>query len=367
MNKILSQEEIQVLLGHNNSSDDLTPMEKDTLGELANISMGSAATTLSTLLGKKIEITTPKISLMTMEEIRKKYSESYVTVDIDFKIGLKGKNFFVLHKNDAGIFADLMMAGDGSNPPPELNELHLSAISEATNQMMGSATTSLSEMLNKRIEIFSPTINVADFQKDNLFETEGQNKLVKIAFDLTIEDLVDSEMMQLLPISFAKQIVSELHKENNVNNEQSEVKAEQKAEQKLEEKNTNSPKELLSSTVSSVLTEKAPPHVEVTSVQFPIFPEEKRSQSDLLPNLDLIMDIGLQLSVELGRTKKKIKEILGLTNGSIIELDKLAGEPVDILINDNLLAKGEVIIIDENFGVRVTEIVSPTERIRNLK
>jgi flagellar motor switch protein FliN/FliY len=338
VNKILSQEEIEVLLGNNSSFADLSPMEKDTLGELANISMGAAATTLSTLAGKKTEITTPKIDIVTWEELQKKYSESYVFVAIDYKVGLEGKCFFILHQRDAGVLVDLMMGGDGNNPPPDLNDLHLSAISEVTNQMMGSATTSLSEMLHKRIEVFSPIINVANLQENNLFAKEDQNYLVTVAFDLTIENLVDSETVQLLPISFAKQIVSELYKEGNLNNEQPEVV------------NSGSPK-----------------HVEVTSAQFPAFSKEKGSQSVCPSSLDLIMDIGLQLSVELGRTKKRIKEILELTNGSIVELDKLAGEPVDILINDKLLAKGEVVIIDENFGVRVTEIVSPEDRIKNFK
>lgn len=377
MNRLLSQEEINALLketpdlvqASNVVSNEVNPataldaMEKDVLGELANISMGSAATALSSLLGKKTSITTPRISVTTLDQIQKDYPQTYLFVKVNYTNGLEGVNVLILHIHDAGIFVDLMMEGDGSNTPQELSEQHLSAISEAMAQMMNASTTALTQILKKPIEISSPVLNIVNFEEEHPLAKESENNVVKIAFNLIVEDLVDSEMMQILPVSFAKQMVSELYKENDVNSEQ----VENNVEKKSTNQDMNISNKISSAAVAQEYTEPIPQRVEVTAPQLPTFQEQTTVQSSMPPNLDLIMDIGLQLSVELGRAKKKIKEILKLTNGSIVELDKLAGEPVDILVNDKLLAKGEVVIIDENFGVRVTEIVSPTERIKNLK
>lgn len=371
MNKILSQEEINALLNEtldsgqesnpveNEQTEELDLVEKDALGEIANISMGSAATTLSSLLGKKVDITTPQIVITTIEKIREEYPQTYVTVDVNFTNGLEGANVFIIHTYDAGIIVDLMMGGDGSNPALELNEMHLSAISEAMNQMMGTSATSLSQILNKRIEISAPFLDVAKFQEKSVIG-DSSSKVIKIAFHVAIEGLVESEMMQILPISFARSMVSELFKKNNLDDYQPEKKVEQ--DKKVKTNDSISDNHAVHTTAPMA----SPSHVDVFPAQFTTFQDETVS-SKPQTNLDLLMDIGLQLSVELGRTNKKIREILELNKGSIIELDKLAGEPVDILINGKLLAQGEVVVIDENFGVRVTGIISPTERVQNLK
>lgn len=370
MNKILSQEEINALLNEtldssqesnpvpSNADEALNSIEKDALGEIANISMGSAATTLSSLLGKKVDITTPKISITTIEKIREEYPQAYVTVDVNYTDGLEGSNIFIIHTYDAGIIVDLMMGGDGSNPASELTDLHLSAISEAMNQMMGTSATSLSQILSKRIEISAPMLEIARLQQDGVLGKDNIN-VVKIAFHVVIQDLTDSEMMQILPISFARSMVSELFNKNNLDN----YEPEKKAPEKKVNTNDNGSNNYAMNTSAPMAS---PSHVEVFPAQFTTFQQEPVA-SKVPTNLDLLMDIGLQLSVELGRTNKKIREILELSNGSIIELDKLAGEPVDILINGKLLAQGEVVVIDENFGVRVTGIISPAERVKNLK
>ena len=378
INGLLSQEEINALLKDTTEAalpstaapdtdkllESIEAMEEDVLGELANISMGSAATALSALLGKKTNITTPKISVTTTDALMEEYPQAYLTVNVNFTNGLVGLNVLVLHTKDAGVLVDLMMKGDGSNPPEELNELHLSAISEAMDQMMNASTSALMQILNKPIEISTPVVNVKNFGQEKFFINDDFNNVVKISFSLTIEGLVDSEMLQIIPVPFAKQMVSELCNPADVNMEQLEVNNQPDINITNEptESNAMENKSALESTVQN-----KPTQVEVTPVQFPAFEKKSTSGDEMSPNLNLIMDIGLQLSVELGRTNKKIKEVLKLTNGSIVELDKLAGEPVDILINGRLLAKGEVIIIDENFGVRVTEILSPAERIKNLK
>lgn len=370
MSSILSQEEIDALLRGtvtpNTSTNEILPdtlsdLEKDALGELANISMGSAATTLSYLLGKKVEITTPQISITNLNAIRENYPKPYVVVDVKYTHGLKGSNVLVIHTYDAGVIVDLMMGGDGSNPPLELTDLHISAVSEAMNQMMGSAATSMSQMLNKRIDISPPTLDLIDLREQDIMGGYPDS-LVKISFRVVIQGLVDSEMMQLIPVPFAKDMVAELLGTNDMSKYQPKQKPVQNEFTKKAEP------------VSQPYIPEHKPapetpsqaHVSVSQVQFAQLHHEMNPMN-VPPNLNLIMDVSLQLSVELGRTHKKIREILELTSGSIIELDKLAGEPVDILVNGKLLAKGEVVVIDENFGVRVTEIVSPMERVKNLQ
>ncbi|MDR9791896.1 flagellar motor switch phosphatase FliY [Aeribacillus sp. FSL K6-2848] len=355
---MLSQEEIDSLLkGGNQESTEtdnlLNDIEKDTIGEIGNISFGSSATALSSLLNQKVEITTPSVSIINKQELAKEFPHPYVAIEVVFTEGLSGSNLLVIKQSDAAVIADLMIGGDGSNPD-ELGEIQLSAVQEAMNQMMGSASTSMSTVLNKKIDISPPRLELL-----NVKEGEGTDAipddelLVKVSFRLTVGNLIDSNIMQLLPLDFAKQLVVELMNKagkeasNNVQTEPEEVRENQQLHIEKSEK------------------EKAQP-VEVKPVEFATF-DEQTNQSVDTHNLELLLDIPLNVTVELGRTKRSIKQILELSKGSIIELDKLAGEPVDIFINSKKVAKGEVVVIDENFGVRVTDIMSQADRIMNLK
>ena len=177
--EMISQEEIDALLkGDGNTppadagaapapapaaEDPLTDMQKDALGEIGNISMGSAATTLSVLLGHKVSITTPSVSMSTMNSIRASYPMPYLIVEVGYTMGINGNNVLAIQAQDASIIADLMMGGDGTNPPEELNDIHMSAVGEAMNQMMGAVSTSLSTMFNKKIDISPPKVNLIDF------------------------------------------------------------------------------------------------------------------------------------------------------------------------------------------------------------
>lgn len=385
MSSVLSQAEIDALLNDAfqekpaDSTQESMPheffshLEIDTLGEIANISMGTSATTLSSLLGKKVEITTPKIEMTSIEQLKTKYSKPYVIVDVNYSQGLLGSNVFIIHTYDAGVIVDLMMGGDGSNPPMDLNDLHLSAISEAMNQMMGSSCTSLSQILNKRIDISPPTLDLIQLSDRQILGTDVE-PVVKIAFHVVIQGLIDSEMMQLLPLKFARDMVNEILKKTSTETVISHA-ASKTTPQKKQDKpeipiHQAAPQVTAQNQVyqqpAQQLVIPPQPQIPVAGVQFTQLPEETE-QKIINPNLDLILDVGLHVSVELGRTTKRIKDILELATGSIVELDKLAGEPVDVLVNGKLLAKGEVVVIDENFGVRLTEIISPAERVKNLK
>jgi flagellar motor switch protein FliN/FliY len=362
----------------------LSDVEKDALGEIGNISMGSAATTLSVLLGHKVSITTPTVSVDTMNSIRNTYPLPYLIVEVGYTIGIDGNNILAIQAQDACIIADLMMGGDGTNPPTDLNEIHMSAVGEAMNQMMGSVSTSLSTMFNKKIDISPPKVNLIDLgSEDKVTEIVGGDDVVaKISFRMEVDGLIDSQIMQILPLGIAREMVDSLM---NSSKAEEEVAAPPPAPAPAPAAPpppaapaapppmAAAPPPMAPAPQAAPMMQAPMPSygqaiaqgVPVQPVQFTPLATAPVQVNDA--NIGLILDVALQVTVELGRTKKSIKEILELTNGSIVELDKLAGEPVDIQVNGKLLAKGEVVVIDENFGVRITDIVSPEERAARLQ
>lgn len=368
MNDILSQAEIDALLNNRNPASEqnygqeveLSEQEIDALGEIGNISMGTSATTLSTLLGQKVTITTPKVSVTTWEELSREYTLPYVSVRVEYINGLIGSNLLILNEPDVRIITDLMMGGSGVDSKEELTEFHLSAISEAMNQMIGSSATSMSSMFGKRIDISPPKAFLLTFSSDQPYgDVDYSQKIVKIAFKMVIGELLNSQFMQLLPISFAKKLVEGLFSTVNKQADNNVTSKEPFKPEYHENKNNNYETEK-----GSVQPEKVPKEykqVNVQPVHFQEFVDDEPEKES--KNISLIMDVPLQVTVELGRTHKLIKEVLEFSPGSIIELDKLAGEPVDILVNGKAIAQGEVVVIDESFGVRVTDIIHPSKRL----
>lgn len=407
----LSQEEIDALLRQGAAQPDegstgdagetgpeinsyLSPMEQDAIGEIGNISFGNASTVLSQLLNQKVDITTPKVSLLRKENLVDEFPKPHIAVHVKYTEGFEGLNLLVIKMEDAKIIADLMLGGDGTNPDPELNEMHLSAVQEAMNQMMGSAATSLSTMFSRKVDISPPGIDIFDLVNDKYeHPVIEEDILLKISFKMRVGDLIDSEFMQLVPIPFSKEMVNALLQ----GGAQEETAAPQEAQQDkgpgAEQVGPSRPDaasqppvpqlpnrqkqvdELSQSVRSSAgqgmereeyrLRNKETPVVQ--PVEFTEFDRQAGQMEQALPeNLELLMDIPLQVTVELGRTKRTVQEILELAPGSVVELDKLAGEPVDILVNNKLIAKGEVVVIEENFGIRVTEILSQWDRLQKL-
>ncbi len=459
MDGMLSQDEINALLngmdlsGNMDSSDDslfsseyttaveaastgsdgelLNDMEKDAIGEVANISMGSSATTLYSLVNRKVNITTPVVSMSQWKSLLDEYEKPCVFIQIKYTQGLDGTNILVLKENDVKIITDLMMGGDGTNIEGEVGEMHLSAISEAMNQMMGSAATSLSTMLGTVIDISPPSAELL-----NLIEhTDGTevasflgSTFVKISFRMQIGELVDSTIMQLYPVEFAKKIVDTfigVQFESSGTAESAPVENNKEAEQILASANVAMP-DSIQKTVDDQMTNMnqqtgtAPQmdmnqqmmgmnpqmmnmnpqmmgmnpqmmgmnpqmmgmnpqmmgmnpqmmnmnpygynmgmpqqNVNVQPAQFQSFSSDVNALASQ-ENIGLIMDVPLEVTVELGRTTKSIADILDFAPGTIIELDRIAGEPIDVLVNGKFVAKGEVVVIEESFGIRVTEII----------
>ena len=434
MGDMLSQEEINALLrgmedeesSIGGSDIELTEADIDAIGEISNISMGTAATTLFALVNQKVVITTPTVEIVSWDGVKKNYEQPCVAIQIVYKEGLAGTNLLILKESDVKVITDLMMGGEGSTDM-ELSELHLSAISEAMNQMIGSAATSMSSMFNKKIDIAPPDSNHLDLN-ESFDQTELADFLsgefIKVSFRLQIGDLVDSEMMQLYPIEFAQEIMENF---SNSKTEDEPVQPAAKPSQAptgqsaqpqagnmgqqgmgqqpmMGQPNMNMGQPGMDMNQQGMgypnqgmddrmiqggqgmyqqgmyqqgmgqqgmgYPGQAPNtygnpsgfrNIEVQSAQFQNF--DMNSFVQQKENIDLIMDVPLEVTVELGRTHKSIQDILEFSPGTIIELNKLAGEPIDVLVNGKIVAKGEVVVIDENFSIRLTEIIKQNGQI----
>ena len=423
MEGMLSQDEINALLSGmdidaihgaslngdsaTKSQELLTDIEKDAIGEIANISMGTSATTLYSLVNRKVNITTPVVTVTTWDTVLEHYEKPCVFIQIKYTLGLEGANILVLKEQDVKVITDLMMGGDGTNTDSELGELHLSAISEAMNQMMGSSATSLSSMLGQMIDISPPEASLI-----NLLETHApgdiapflEGEFVKISFRMQIDDLVDSIIVQLYPLDFAKSLYQRF-----VGGAEPEVKQEPIKEpepyvppvyEKPFEQVANPAMNMMPDNMSQMgmnpmgmnpmgmnpmgmnqmgmnqmgmnqmgmnqmgmnqmgmnqMGMNQPVNMNIQPASFQSFSNDFGAMASQ-ENIGLIMDVPLEVTVELGRTRKSISDILEFAPGTIIELDKIAGEPIDVLVNGKFVAKGEVVVIEESFGIRVTEII----------
>ena len=371
----------------------LTDVEKDAIGEVANISMGTSATTLFSLVNKKVNITTPVVELATWDTVAAEYERPCVFITIKYTVGLDGQNILVLKENDVKVITDLMMGGDGTNTDGELGELHLSAISEAMNQMMGSSATSLSSMLGNTIDISPPEaslVNVSDKQNGEDISDFLKETFVKISFRMQIEDLVDSTLMQLYPIDFAKSLYKKfMDQQLGGETEPTPAPAPQAAAQTPTPAPAPAPAPVpvpqaapmqmspdpsmmgmapqmgmpmqgmtpqMGMPMQGMMPGYGMQGVNIQPAQFQNF-TAPGGEMVSAESIGLIKDVPLEVTVELGRTSKNISDILEFAPGTIIELDKIAGEPIDVLVNGKFVAKGEVVVIEESFGVRIIDIV----------
>ncbi len=379
MDGVLSQEEISALLSDDagaaggESNNLLTPDEIDAIGEISNISMGTAATTLFSLVNRKVEISTPVVTIANWDDIIEEYERPCVFIRIAYTTGLDGSNLLVLREQDVKIITDLMMGGDGTNTEVELGELHLSAICEAMNQMMGSSATSLSSMLNKMIDISPPTADLVDL-KDTVDGTEIDEFLggefVKISFLMEIGDLVKSTIMQLYPPSFAKEMCVGVTETMEADSSTVAAASSQQEPQPAPQPQMQQPMPQMQQPMPQM--QQPMPQMQQPMMGMPMYAQQpvnaqpvqfQAFAGDFNPitqqeNIGLIMDVPLDVTVELGRTSKSIQDILEFAPGTIIELNKIAGEPIDVLVNGKYVAKGEVVVLEESFGVRITEIIN---------
>lgn len=360
----------------------LSEMQLDAIGEIMNISMGSAATAVSELLNAKVWITTPKVTIVQASELNYDRLEPAICVKIEYIKGLSGSNLMILKQDDVQLILNQLMGKPPViSPDFEFDELNISAVSEVMNQMMGASSTALSEFLGMGIDISTPTpyilseINIADLQN-----YEQTDMVAAINFDLTIDGVIKSEFISVLDIDLAATLADRMiggaTSSEPIVTESAPAPASQPVQQ-AEPVQQAAPMPqadmyaqqgyygypnpamnpaMYGQPVQPVMQPQ--PAVNYRNAQLAQFESfEAPLGSEQKENLQLLMDVPLQISVEIGSTKKKIKDILEFSQGTIIELERQAGAPVDVMVNGNLIARGDVVVIDDNFAVRITEIV----------
>ena len=370
----------------------LSEMQLDAIGEIMNISMGSAATAVSELLNAKVWITTPKVTIVQASELNYDRLEPAICVKIEYIKGLSGSNLMILKQDDVQLILNQLMGKPPViSPDFEFDELNISAVSEVMNQMMGASSTALSEFLGMSIDISTPTpyilseINIADLQN-----YEQTDKVAAINFDLTIDGVIKSEFISVLDIELAATLADRMI--GGATSSEPIVTEPAPAPQPVPQAepvqqaapvpqaapvqqaapmpqadmyaqqgyygypNPAMNPAMYGQPVQPVMQPQ--PAVNYRNAQLAQFESfEAPLGSEQKENLQLLMDVPLQISVEIGSTKKKIKDILEFSQGTIIELERQAGAPVDVMVNGNLIARGDVVVIDDNFAVRITEIV----------
>ena len=350
--------------------------KSDLIGEVGNISMSQAATTLSSILNHRVSITTPRVTRIRFKDLIDGIKAPKVATTVEFKEGLTGVNLMLLEVHDANVIANLMMGGDGTPENEEFTELELSAVAEAMNQMIGSAATSMATMISTKVDILPPKVNLWDEPGNTKYDFIVDDEVIyKISFSLNVDGLIQSEIMQIFTDQMVDDIAQAMlaDKATVVNNRGTATsQSEESKSQAPAASQAPSQAPSQSSSPAPAPTPKPTPkpkHQEPVEVQSPEFqnfePTQPAAESN--DNLDLIMDIPLNLSVVLGRSKKTVRDILSFNTGSVIELDKLTDEPLEILLNGKLIATGEVVVINENFGVRITDILSPQQRLDYMR
>lgn len=350
--------------------------KSDLIGEVGNISMSQAATTLSSILNHRVSITTPRVTRIRFKDLIDGIKAPKVATTVEFKEGLTGVNLMLLEVHDANVIANLMMGGDGTPENEEFTELELSAVAEAMNQMIGSAATSMATMISTKVDILPPKVNLWDEPGNTKYDFIVDDEVIyKISFSLNVDGLIQSEIMQIFTDQMVDDIAQAMlaDKATVVNNREAATsQSEESKSQAPAASQAPSQAPSQASSPAPAPTPKPTPkpkHQEPVEVQSPEFqnfePTQPAAESN--DNLDLIMDIPLNLSVVLGRSKKTVRDILSFNTGSVIELDKLTDEPLEILLNGKLIATGEVVVINENFGVRITDILSPQQRLDYMR
>lgn len=419
----------------------ISMMEQDAIGEVLNISMGSSATAVSSLLDRQVNISTPSVSVREFHTLDYSAMEPALIVKIEYVEGISGNNVMVFRQRDIQIILNLLMGND--DPPSddfEFDELSMSAACEVMNQMMGAAATALSEFLNRVVNISTPTASVVtseDSYRDAIGVQEG-DEIVAVSFHIDIQDVMNSDFVSILTCSLAKEIVEQIMGNNQESLENIHAPAQPPAAVAAQEQSATSPQSDMQPPAAAAapqppVTQAAPPQpamqqpapavmdmtaqqqamqqvgmqpaygmppygqmpygypmypmppypqqaygmqepqpatqkpINVQNTQFPQFTVQQTDSPTSNANMDLLMGVSLDVSVEIGQTKRKIKDIIDFGQGTVIELNKQAGAPVDIVVNGRLLARGDVVVIDDNFGVRITEIVGTKELMESLK
>jgi flagellar motor switch protein FliN/FliY len=373
---------------------EFTDLQKDAIAEVMNISMGNAATAASELLNAKVWITTPRVSVQKAAELRKESLEPAICVKIVYIKGISGTNMMILRQDDVQLILNQLMGQPLEVTPDfEFDELNISAVSEVMNQMMGSSATALSNFLGMHVDISVPTPYIMnEIKLSEVHDYDIDEEVIAITFDITIEGVIKSEFVSVMSADLAQLICNKmLEPEPEPEPEPAPAPAAPApapaaAQQPMQQPMQQMPQQQQYPQHMPMQPQQMPmqpqmgappgygaypppaygyggypmpgPPINIQNAQLHQFEAPSFGMAgDQGDNLQLLMGVPLQISVEIGTAKRKVKEILDFTQGTIIELERQAGAPVDVVVNGNLIARGDVVVIDDNFAVRITEIL----------
>ncbi len=331
----------------------LSHMEKETIAEVGNISLGAAASALSAILNRRVYITTPRLEMRAVNQVKESYPVPCLLVEVKYLSGLQGSNILLIKQEDALVIAGLML---GSSLEQQfLGEMELSAIQEAMNQMMGYMATAMSEMFGQVVEISPPELTICDLADEELKLLDESSPVVELAFTIQVEDFIDSKLIQVIPYDFAKKMTEFLLSGGEVPLEESLPKA-LSGEKAVEEPVEESVEEPVEEAAALPQADAQEPS---TAGRYPAAFNEAEPDSEPKVNswekLELVRGIPLEVTVILGKTRMPLGELFALNRGGIIALNQAADNPVEIQINNKPVARGEIVLVDEQLGVRITE------------
>lgn len=386
----------------NDENIEFSSYEIDAVGEILNISMGSAATAVSELLNAKVWITTPKVSVVQVKDLNYDNLEPAICVKIVYVEGITGLNMMVLKQNDVQLILNQLLGNPlVIDPDFQFDELNISAVSEIMNQMMGASATALSDLLGTKVDISVPTPYIIDNTKfGDLCEMDSEETIVAVMFNLQVDGVMESEFMSVLSLPLAKTLSGKMIEKFSTEDTDDEVPT-----GPAPAASAPAAAPAASASVASAPAAQPAPAMPQMQMQMPMGEMPQQPMYQMLPqggmygypnqyaaygaypppppppvniqnaqlhqfdamdfgipadqkdNLKLLMGVPLEISVEIGTAKRKVKDILEFNQGTIIELERQAGAPVDVVVNGNLIARGDVVVIDDNFAVRITEIV----------
>ena len=382
--------------------------EIDAVGEILNISMGSAATAVSELLNAKVWITTPQVNVVKAADLNYDRLEPAICVKIVYVSGISGQNMMVLKQDDVQLILNQLMGNPlVVSPDFEFDEMNISAVSEVMNQMMGASATALSDLLGITVDISTPTpylIEQTNFCQ--LAELDPDETIVAVTFNLSVDGVMNSEFMSVMSVELAKSLsgkmIEKFHGDETEAQPAAQPVSAPAAAAAQPAPAASQPAPAPAPQPAAPAPQPAPaqgmaqpqqpapgtypyppqgqpaypgygyqnqyaaygaypppvPPVNIQNAQLHQFDAmDFGLPTDQQDNLKLLMGVPLEISVEIGTAKRKVKDILEFTQGTIIELERQAGAPVDVVVNGNLIARGDVVVIDDNFAVRITEIV----------
>ena len=382
-------------------------MELDAIGELMNISLGSSATAVSNMLDHRVDITTPTVGVVTVEDFSLGDLEPAIGIEIKYVSGLEGSNIMLLKRNDVKVIVDILMGSETPDEEFELNELTVSAVCEVMNQMMGAASTALSDFLGYPVNISTPQSFALDdldtFKKEHFPPSDGN--LVVVRFMLGIENILQSEFVNVMSVDLARDLLAgfemnfgspagaaaaapepapaptpqpaaaapaasgggaplsqeEIERMMGGGGATAPTSEPAAAQQPMMQQPMMQQPMMQQPMMQQPMMQQEPRLITARQAQLPALDVEDRLGKEQADNLEMIMSVPLEVSVEIGRTRRKVEDILSFTKGSLVVLDKLAGDQVDLFVNGLCVARGDVVVIDDNFGVRITEVLKHGE------